>query len=44
MSQEKSPGDIKIQKTIICIIEEFFRKNPDILLYMCSTEDNHQAQ
>ena len=40
----KSPGDIKIAQTVICIIEEFFHKNPDILLYMCSTEDNHQAQ
>ena len=44
MSQEKSPGDIKIQRTIICIIEEFFKKNPDILLYMCSTKDDQQAQ
>ena len=40
----KSPGDVKIAKTVICIIEEFFQKNPDILLYMCSTEKNKQAQ
>ena len=39
-----SPGDKKIAQTVICIIEEFFRQNPDILLYMCSTDDNQQAQ
>lgn len=25
-------------------IEEFFRKNPDILLYMCSMDSGQQAQ
>lgn len=40
----KSPGDVKIAKTVICIIEEFFQKNPDILLYMCSSENDKQAQ
>ena len=40
----KSPGDIKIAKTIICIIEEFFRMNPEVLLYMCSTDKGQQAQ
>lgn len=41
---KRSPGDKKIPLTIICIIEEFFRQNPDILLYMCSTEGGQQAQ
>jgi hypothetical protein len=40
----KSPGDIKIPQTIICIIEEFFRLNPEVLLYMCSTDNGQQAQ
>lgn len=40
----KSPSDNKIQETVICIIEEFFRCNPEILLYMCSTSDGHQEQ
>ena len=40
----KSPGDIKIAQTVICIIEEFFRLNPDVLLYMCSTDNGQQAQ
>lgn len=40
----KSPRDKKVEQTIICIIEEFFRVNPDILLYMCSTSDGRQAQ
>lgn len=42
--QTKSHGDKKIPQTIICIIEEFFRANPDIMLYMCSTANNKQAQ
>lgn len=41
---QKSPNDTKIAQTIICIIEEFFFKNPDILLYMCSTDNGQQAQ
>ena len=42
--QQKSPNDKKIPQTVICVIEEFFRQNPDILLYMCSTANNQQAQ
>lgn len=40
----KSPNDKKIQQTIILIIEEFFSKNPDILLYLCDTANEQQAQ
>lgn len=40
----KSPGDKKIPQTVICIIEEFFRLNPEVLLYMCSTYKGQQAQ
>lgn len=39
-----SPSDKKIEQTVICVIEEFFRQNPDILLYLCSTADGKQAQ
>ena len=44
LEHTKSPGDIKIAQTVICIIEEFFRLNPNVLLYMCSTDNNQQAQ
>jgi hypothetical protein len=44
MNNVDSPGDKKIAQTVICVIEEFFRQNPDILLYMCSTDDGQQAQ
>lgn len=44
MNNISSPGDKKIAQTVICIIEEFFRKNPDILLYMCSMDGGQQAQ
>ena len=40
----KSPNDTKIAQTVICIIEEFFNQNPDVLLYMCSTDKDQQAQ
>ena len=40
----KSPGDKKIQQTVIIIIEEFFKKNPDILLYICDNANDQQAQ
>lgn len=43
LSQKNSPNDPKLQQTIVCIVEEFFRTNPDILLYMCDTADNQQA-
>jgi len=39
-----SSGDKRIAQTVICIVEEFFRQNQDILLYICSSEDGHQAQ
>lgn len=40
---QTSPNDKDVQKTIVAIIEEFFRNNPDILLYQCETGDNKQA-
>lgn len=42
-SGKASPGDRKIRATIIFIIEEFFRQNPDILLYMCDSANEQQA-
>lgn len=44
LDQIASHHDIKIMQTIFCVIDEFFRSNPDILLYMCSTEGEQQAQ
>ena len=42
-SQKPSPNDPKVRGTIICIIEEFFRLNPDVLLYMCDNANDQQA-
>ena len=44
MSGKASPSDIKLWQTVFCVIDEFFHKNPDILLYICSTEGGQQAQ
>lgn len=41
---QASPSDKKVAQTLICIIEEFFRQNNDVLLYICSSYDGHQAQ
>ena len=42
-SNAPSPNDPKVQQTIVCIIEEFFRVNPSVLLYMCDTANSQQA-
>lgn len=42
-NHKSSPNDVKIRDTVFCIIEEFFRVNPDILLYICESGDGHQA-
>ena len=38
-----SPNDPKLRNTIFCIIEDFFKANPKILLYLCETGDGKQA-
>lgn len=43
-SDRKSPRDHKIRETIFALLEDFFNENPDILLYICDTIDNQQAQ
>lgn len=43
-SGKASPNDGKVRETVIRIITEFFRANPDILLYMCDTANDQQAQ
>ena len=42
-SGKPSPNDKKIRMTIVLILEEFFRVNPDILLYMCDNANDQQA-
>lgn len=43
-SQKASPNDAKVRETVICIILEFFQENPDIMLYMCDSANDQQAQ
>ena len=38
-----SPGDAKLRQTLMAIIEEFFRCNNDVLLYITETEDGKQS-
>lgn len=39
----QSPNDPKVRETVFCVIEAFFRSNPEILLYLCETGDGKQA-
>lgn len=43
-SHKASPNDPKVRETVIRIIVEFFRTNPDIMLYMCDSANDQQAQ
>ena len=43
-SGKASPNDPKVRETVIRIIVEFFRANPDIMLYMCDNANDQQAQ
>ncbi len=43
-SHRPSPNDPKVRETVIRIIVEFFRQNPDIMLYMCDNANDQQAQ
>ena len=38
-----SPGDPKFRQTLMAIIEEFFRQNNDVMLYVTETRDMKQA-
>ena len=38
-----SPNDFKLRETILYIIENFFKANPEILLYLCETGDGKQT-
>lgn len=42
-NKKTSPNDRKLRDTVFAVIEEFFRCNPDILLYQCETGDNRQS-
>jgi len=38
-----SPNDIKFRQTLVAIIEEFFEKNNDVMLYITETGDEKQS-
>lgn len=42
-SHQPSPSDYKLKDTILLLIEAFFARNPEILLYICDTGDGKQA-
>lgn len=42
-SDQPSPSDPKFRHTLMAIIEEFFRQNNDVMLYVTETKDSKQA-
>ncbi|MBP5339353.1 MAG: hypothetical protein J6Z14_08665 [Prevotella sp.] len=40
---QPSPGDPKFRDTLMAIVEEFFRQNNDVMLYVTETKDSKQA-
>ena len=38
-----SPGDPKFRQTLMVIVEEFFKQNNDVMLYVTETKDEKQA-
>ena len=43
LTKEHVAFDSQIKQTLIVIIEEFFDKNRDVLLYICDTSDSREA-
>lgn len=39
----RAPHDPKIEATVLAIIEEFFRSNQHVLLYICDTSDGKES-
>lgn len=44
LNQRHGAHDSNIEKTVIVIINEFFRQNLDVLLYICDTSDHRESQ
>ena len=42
-NDKPSPGDQKFRQTLMAIVEEFFRQNNDVMLYVTETKDEKQA-
>lgn len=42
-NHKKSPRDHKLRRTVLAIVEEFFRVNQAAMLYICQTGDGKQS-
>ena len=43
VNNQPSPNDPKVLQTVIAVIEEFFRQEPTVMLYICDPRDHRQA-
>jgi len=42
-NHQHGPNDPKVLATVIAVIEEFFRQEPMVMLYICDPRDHRQA-
>ena len=42
-NRQHAQSDPKILQTVMAVIEEFFRQNPMVMLYICDPRDHRQA-
>lgn len=42
IEETRSPHDSKVEATILAIINEFFRSNLEVMLYLCDTSDGRE--
>lgn len=43
INNKKSPNNNRVKDTILAIVEEFFRQNNTVLLYICEAGDEKQS-
>ena len=43
INNRKSPNDPFVKETVLAIVEEFFRANNAVMLYICETGDEKQS-
>ena len=42
-NSKSSPRDAKVRNTVLAVVDAFFKKNDNALLYICETSDGKQA-
>lgn len=43
VEHKHAPNDPLVKQTILCVIEAFFKQEPNVMLYICDTSDSRQG-